>query len=109
MSIAVNARTIMGFWLMIGIALLPIYLWSSGGMQISHVVLFGFSLSMLAFSSLRLDMAAKLLGLLAVYAAVRDSVFAVRHTNVESVVPVFYILFIWFVFISLRSWFTNAK
>ncbi|MDG6348296.1 hypothetical protein QAA18_06005 [Luteimonas sp. 8-5] len=109
MSFAINARKLAGFWLMIAIAFLPIYLWSSGGAQISHIILLVVSAWMWAFKRPRLDLVARLLGVLAVYAAIRDSFFAVRNTSPESVIPIFYIFFIWFIFVSLRSWFEDDR
>lgn len=109
MSMAVGLRSLVGFWLTLAIALLPIYLWSSGGVQLSHVLLFFVAAWIWFIRRPRLDLIARLLGALAVYAAVRDSFFAIRNTSPASILPILYLFFTWFIFVSLRTWFEEDK
>ena len=109
MELRINVRSVISAWLLVGIVLMPIYTWSSGGVQISHAVIFAGCLLVWLKRGIRMDVTAQILGLLAVYIALRDSVFVARHASWYNVLPILYIVFSWTLYASLRDWFADER
>lgn len=93
---------------MLGVTLLPIYLWGSGGIQISHVVLALSCLVYFLWKGFKADAPEILLLLLTLYIFVRESVaFLDSATDLRVFLPALYMLFNLIIFTTIRRWTSN--
>lgn len=101
---ALKKTTLRSLLIMLGISLTPIYLWSSGGVQIAHILLFLGAAWVLWAKGPSMDQAGWIFSILVVYIAIRDSFNAIFDTSLDSVLPIFYAAFSWWIYISMRRW-----
>jgi hypothetical protein len=91
--------------LVIGTALLPVYLWSSGGVQVSHVILIAGGLFVLAHSDLRLSVPEVLMAALALTVFVREAVASIDSEYTKVLIFPVYVAFNFLLFMALLRWF----
>ena len=84
--------------------MLPVYLWSSGGVQISHAVFIVGSMVVLSGADLRLSTPEVILALLAGFVFVRESVAVILGGNVAVMLFPLYLVFNLVMFVSLNRW-----
>lgn len=101
-----NVLISLGF--MLGISLLPIYLWESGGIQISHIVLALSCLIYFLWKGFKADLPEFFLLLLALYIFVRESVVLLGgDTDMRSFFPAIYMFFNLIIFTTIRRLASN--
>jgi len=98
-------NSLANFTLMIGTAMLPVYIWSSGGVQVSHAILTLGGLFVLLRANLRFSTAEILLAALAATVFVRELVSAIGGANLRVLVFPLYVSFNFVLFASLIRWF----
>lgn len=109
MKVLLSKHAVVSIWVAMGLALAPVYLWESGGMQVSHVLLAVGFVAVLALRGLRLDLPGILLTVLSFMMVLRDGYTAVHYASFELVTPVFYGIFTWLAFVSLRTWLDDPR
>lgn len=109
MKVLLSKHAVVSIWVAMGLALVPVYLWESGGMQVSHVLLAVGFVAILALRGLRLDMPSILLTVLSLMMVLRDGYTAVHYASFELVTPVFYGIFTWLAFVSLKTWLDDPR
>lgn len=92
----------------IAVALLPVYLWSSGGLQISHYLLAGYCFSYILFNGFGFSAPDKVLFFLWAFAFVRESFSVVMGAEIRALLPVAHIFFSFVVFNAMRRAFVSA-
>jgi len=91
--------------IIVGIALLPIYLWESGSLQISHIALALGCASYIGGNGLRPRFPEKVLAVLALFVFVRESTGALGGVmDVRAFLPPLYMLFNLIVFMTIKMW-----
>lgn len=88
---------------MLGICLLPIYLWESGGIQISHMLIAIAALCLFAVRGIRFTQADALLLSLVAFVAIRETVAVIAGYSPNSLMAALYILFNAVIFNSVRA------
>src|SRR5687768_12632517 len=109
MRATVNLRELVSAWVAVGISLMPVYLWSSGGVQISHAVIFSACVAILMWRGAKLDLAGRVLALLVIYVAMRDVQFAIRDASLKSALPTLYVVYVFVVYVVLRDWYADER
>lgn len=89
-------------FMLVAVCLLPIYLWESGGIQISHILIVIAALLYYISRGVRLGQPEIILLTLALVVALRESAAAIMGGNVRGLLPVVYVLFCIVVFNSIR-------
>lgn len=109
MRAVLSKHALISTWVAMGLALVPIYLWESGGVQISHMLLAVGFVAILALRGFRIDASGVLLTALSLLMVFRDGYSAVHYASFELVVPVFYGIFTWMAFVSLKIWLDDPR
>lgn len=109
MKFLLSKHAVVSIWLAMGLALVPVYLWESGGMQLSHVLLAVGFVAILTLRGFRLDLPGILLTVLSFMMVLRDGYSAIHYASFELVTPVFYGLFTWLAFVSMKTWLDDAR
>jgi O-antigen ligase len=95
-------RVLSNLILFLGICFLPIYLWSSGGMQLSHFLLALYCGIFIAQNGIGRGTADAVLLALALFILARESVFAFSGDSLQPLLPAAYIAFNLLIFNVLR-------
>ena len=91
--------------IILGIVFLPIYLWESGGVQVSHIFLALGCASYILWKGLRAKSPEKVLAVLALFIFVRESMGVLGGVmDVRAFLPALYMLFNLIVFVTIRMW-----
>jgi hypothetical protein len=85
--------------------MLPVYLWSSGGVQVSHVILISGGLFVLVHSDLRLSLPEVLMAALALTVFVREAVATIDGEYIKVLIFPVYVAFNFLLFMGLLRWF----
>lgn len=109
MRLVLSKHALISTWVAMGLALVPIYLWESGGVQISHMLLAVGFVAILALRGFRLDASGVLLTVLSLLMVLRDGYSAVHYASFELVTPMFYGIFTWMAFVSLKTWLDDPR
>lgn len=96
-------------WTAVGVFLLPLYLWSSGGVQLAHFVLAVSAAAVILVNGFRIDTPGRLLVLLAAVITAREGVAAAHGASVESILPIFYTGFCCLIYLAMRIWLADYK
>ena len=91
--------------LAIGTAMLPVYLWSSGGVQVSHVILISGGLFVLVQSDLRLSLPEVLMAALTLTVFGREAVATIDGEYLKVLIFPLYVAFNFLLFMALLRWF----
>lgn len=104
MRLALKKSTLLSLWMALGIALLPIYLWSSGGVQLSHAILFIGAAIIIIRHGLGLEQLGGVFGLLFLYAALAGAFFLAQEPVSKNLSPILHVFFSWIVYLAVRVW-----
>lgn len=91
--------------LFLGVSLSPVYLWGSGGMQLSHLLLSVLCLGYVLRRGVGLARADAVLLLLALWVVLRESIALVEHSDLQSVISALHVVYCLVLFNVLRRCF----
>lgn len=109
MRLVISGSRVISTLLFLGVALLPIYVWKSGGVQISHAILSVAALLLIVNRGLRLDVSGVLFIALVLLMLMRDGVYVWQTGSLVAMLPVFYSAFSLLIFLSVRQWLAEPQ
>src|SRR5690606_1960757 len=95
--------------LFLSVALLPVYLWESGGLQLSHYLLALYALFFIAANGLQVTRSDLTIFAVFLVVLIRESVAVGGHLEVSAFMPAVHVLYCLFVFNVLRRAFLSAR